>query len=72
MRSRPLGSVEMLTIHNLEVTFDVEGDGDEATFARLFAKHIRQWSRHNEDMKHQQRLSAGNRALGDRATGEGE
>ena len=30
----------MVTISNLEVNFDVEGEGDEATFARLFEKYV--------------------------------
>jgi hypothetical protein len=33
----------MLTIHNLEVRFEVEGDGDDAVFARLFEQHMRRW-----------------------------
>ncbi len=33
----------MVTIHNLEVQFDVEGEGDEAVFARLFQLHMRRW-----------------------------
>lgn len=34
----------MVTIHNLEVQFDVEGEGDEAVFARLFEQHMRRWT----------------------------
>ena len=34
----------MITIQNLEVRFDVEGDDDRETFARLFREYIRQWS----------------------------
>jgi len=33
----------MLTIHNLEVRFEVEGEGDEVVFARLFEKQMRRW-----------------------------
>ena len=33
----------MITIQNLEVRFEVEGEGDEAVFARLFQKHMRRW-----------------------------
>lgn len=33
----------MVTIQNLEVQFDVEGEGDEAVFARLFEQHMRRW-----------------------------
>jgi hypothetical protein len=35
----------MVTIQNLEVQFDVEGEGDEAVFARLFEQHMRRWQR---------------------------
>ena len=33
----------MITILNLEVRFEVEGEGDEAVFARLFQKNMRRW-----------------------------
>lgn len=33
----------MITIHNLEVRFEVEGEGDEAVFARMFEKNMRRW-----------------------------
>ena len=33
----------MITIHNLEVRFEVEGEGDEAVFARQFQRCIRRW-----------------------------
>ena len=33
----------MVTIENLEVQFDVEGEGDEAVFARLFEQHMRRY-----------------------------
>jgi hypothetical protein len=33
----------MITIHNLEVRFEVEGEGDEVVFARLFQKNMRRW-----------------------------
>jgi hypothetical protein len=35
----------MVTIHNLEIQFDVEGESDEAVFARLFEQH---WRRHQQ------------------------
>lgn len=44
----------MLTIHNLEVTFDVAGD-DNAVFARMFAAHIQRWS---EDREQERRRTA--------------
>ena len=33
----------MITIQNLEVRFEVEGEGDEVVFARLFQKNMRRW-----------------------------
>jgi hypothetical protein len=54
----------MLTIHNLEVRFDVDAD-DNDVFSRLFAEHIRQWSRRWEVERSRQEEVAGERALGD-------
>jgi hypothetical protein len=56
----------MVTIHNLEVRFDIEGEGDDAVFAKLFEKNIRRWSRLEAEMKARQRLFDSERALGDR------
>lgn len=33
----------MITIHNLEVRFEVEGEGDDAAFSKLFQQHMRRW-----------------------------
>jgi hypothetical protein len=57
-----------VTIQNLEVNVDVEGEGDEAVFARLFTKYINQWSRHAEEQRERERRSASERSLGDRRT----
>lgn len=62
----------MVTIHNLEVSFEVEGEGDEAVFAKLFDKHIRRWSRLETEMKAKQRRLEGERALVDRFREERE
>ncbi len=62
----------MLTIHHLEVRLDVEGEGDEAVFARMFDKYIRMWSRLSEEAKARQRMAEAHRSLGDRPAGEGE
>jgi hypothetical protein len=43
----------MITIENLEVQFDVEGDSDEQVFARYFARYIAQWA---QAQQHQQAL----------------
>jgi hypothetical protein len=61
----------MVTIHNLEVRLDVEGEGDEAVFARLFDKYIRKWQRLAEEARCRQRLADQSRSLGDRNDHEG-
>jgi len=60
----------MVTITNLEVHFDVEGEGDQAVFAKLFEKHIRLWSRMQAEAEARQRQSEADRALGDRREDE--
>ncbi len=60
----------MVTIHNLEVTFDVEGERQEKVFTELFQKHIREWSRMEEQNRAQRRLADAERSLGDRETAE--
>jgi len=62
----------MLTIHNLEVRLDVEGEGDEAVFGKLFDKYIRRWSRAMQEAKVRQRAADAQRSLGDQAPREGE
>jgi hypothetical protein len=61
----------MVTIHNLEVRLDVEGEGDEAVFARLFDKYIRKWQRVADEARQRQRLANQCRGLGDRPEPEG-
>jgi hypothetical protein len=56
----------MVTIHNLEVRFDVEGEGDEAAFRKLFERCIREWSRNCEEAQARERFLARERALGER------
>lgn len=56
----------MLTIHNLEVRLEVEGEGDEAVFTRYFDKYIRKWARLTEDAKASAREACEQRSLGDR------
>ena len=41
----------LVTIQNLEVSFQVDGDGDEAVFARLFEKYVKHWNRLECDAK---------------------
>lgn len=48
-----------VTIHNLEVRFEIEGEGDAAVFARMFQEHMRRW----QDIaaqreRHAQRIAA--------------
>ena len=43
-----------VTIHNLEVSFQVEGEGDEAVFAKLFEKYVNRWSRLQAEAKARQ------------------
>jgi len=56
----------MVTIHNLEVRFDVEDGDDDAAFARLFEKYVRQWNRKQEEVKERELRAARERSLGDR------
>lgn len=57
----------MLTIQNLDVRFDVEGDSDEKTFARLFDAHIRTWCKNENERRARQRQLSAERSLGDQA-----
>jgi hypothetical protein len=45
----------MVTIHSLEVRFDVEGEGDEAVFARMFELHIARWQRSQAETARRER-----------------
>lgn len=62
----------MVTIHNLEVRLEVEGDGDEAVFSRLFNKYMRQWSKEEARLRHDARRAESDRALGDRPSRGGD
>jgi len=63
----------MVNIHNLEVRMDVQGEGDDVAFVRLFNKYIKLWSEQEARRKHQSRRVAEERSLGDRpANGVGE
>lgn len=54
----------MITIHNLEVHFEVEGN-DTQRFAELFARFIRQWSAESEARQSHERRAERDRSLGD-------
>jgi hypothetical protein len=59
----------MVTIQNLEVRFDVEGEGEAEVFTRLFNMHIRRWNQQDCEKRARDRLSAAERSLGDRRAG---
>ena len=56
----------MVTIHNLDVHLDVQGEGDEAVFVRLFQKYMRRWCEQENRQKQQAKRAAADRSLGDR------
>ena len=60
----------MVTIENLEVRFDVDGESDEVVFARLFERHIRQWHADAEERKARGKRMQCERALTKRAEAE--
>jgi hypothetical protein len=63
----------VVTIHNLEVRMDVQGEPDDANFVRLFNKYIKLWSEQDARQKQRARRIAEERSLGDRpAAGVGE
>ncbi|AEM83790.1 hypothetical protein Strvi_4134 [Streptomyces violaceusniger Tu 4113] len=53
-----------VTIHHLEVRFQVDGD-DGAVFTRLFNKHIQAWARLYEDQCARAQHTQGERSFGD-------
>lgn len=65
-RYRHQGHHDMVTIHNLEVRFDVEGEGDEVVFARLFEKHIHRWNLAKTEARERERRFEAERSIGDR------
>lgn len=62
----------MLTIHDLQVRFDVAGDDDTAVFSRMFADHISRWSRARDTESDRRREMERERSLGDRDAAPGE
>jgi hypothetical protein len=55
-----------VTIHNLDVRFDVEGEGDEKVFAKMFATYARRWDQERNEQTARQKYSDSERTLGDR------
>jgi hypothetical protein len=62
----------MLTIHDLQVHFDVAGDSDAAVFGRMFAEHIKRWNQAQELDRARRRQMECERSLGDQAPDAGE
>jgi hypothetical protein len=62
----------MMTVHDLQVRFDVAGDEDAAVFGRMFADHIRQWSQAQEQERCRRREMERERSLGDQDAGTEE
>jgi hypothetical protein len=56
----------MLTIHSLDVRFDVEGD-DDAVFGKMFAEHIGRWARRQEEERCRRKEVERDRSLGDQS-----
>ena len=56
----------MVKIDNLEVRFDVDGEGDEQVFTELFNKYIQEWGRRQDEQQKLQRRMNTDRQLGDR------
>ncbi len=61
----------MLTIHDLQVRFDVAGD-DDAVFSRMFAEHIRRWIQAREMDQTRRHEMERERSLGDQDPAAGE
>ena len=62
----------MLTINDLQVHFDVDGEGDAAVFGRMFADHIGRWSQARDTEGDRRREMERERSLGDRDVAPGE
>jgi hypothetical protein len=60
----------MITIQNLEVKFEVEGD-DKQRFAALFTEFIHRWAAEVEVQRQRDHRSARDRSLGDMSHGAG-
>jgi TorA maturation chaperone TorD len=57
--------VASVTIHNLEVRFQVDGD-DQTVFRQLFERHIQAWMQAYEQQCAQAKRSRQDRSIGDR------
>ena len=52
-----------ITIHSLEVRFDVKGS-DEKRFAELFTRAMRAWAQQDAERRRLEQLAASERSLG--------
>ena len=59
----------MITIQNLEIRFDVEGDDDREAFARLFNEFIKRWSSQAEEQRQRESEAMRERSLTDLPVG---
>ena len=59
-------------IRNVELIAEVNGEGDEAVFARFFEKYIKRWDSKEAEMKTRQCRLEANRALLNRSKREYE
>ena len=59
----------MITIQNLEIRFDVEGDDDREAFARLFNEFIKRWSSQAEEQRQRESEAMRERSLADLPVG---
>jgi hypothetical protein len=57
--------VASVTIHNLEVRFQVDGD-DQTVFRQLFEQYIQAWMRAYEEQCARAKRSRDDRSIGDR------
>jgi hypothetical protein len=55
-----------VTIHNLDVRFDEEGEGDEAVFARRYTKYSKRREKEREDENKRHKRADCERSLGDK------
>lgn len=59
----------MITIQNLEIRFDVEGDDDRQAFAKLFNEFIKKWASQAEEHQAREREAARDRSFSDSPNG---
>jgi hypothetical protein len=60
----------MITIERLDIRFDIEGNEEEAVFAKLFRKYIERYDRLKCEELDRNRRMEHERALGDRSAEE--